>query len=212
MSASFIAITSCVALLLVVLFLSAQAQFLGGGGCRRNYQIRNPETIKEQEAMEKSLAPGFQEDVFTFARLSFGADQGCRFGGGRTWGDDTPELAVDSKRRSRPRQFSPNSHRWLYPSQCRAAGFIFHPGRPADAARVRFICRVTEGWPVHPVFHANVNKAAEQVHDIHEYFDETSVEPDESLMPDAAPYNLEDRRGLPPSSGNFIGNIRQWPQ
>src|SRR5450631_2912195 len=91
MSTSSKAVTSRVALLLVVLFLSAHAQFFGGGGYRRNYQIRNPETIKEQEAMEKSLTPGFQEDVFTFARLIFGADQGYRFGGGRTWDDDTPE-------------------------------------------------------------------------------------------------------------------------
>jgi hypothetical protein len=91
MSASSKAVTSRVVLLLVVLFLSAHAQFFGGGGYRRNYQIRNPETIKEQEAMEKSLTPGFQEDVFIFARLMFGADQGYRFGGGRTWDDDTPE-------------------------------------------------------------------------------------------------------------------------
>lgn len=91
MSASFKAVTSCAALLLAVLFLSAQAQFFGGGGYRRNYQIRNAETIKEQEAMEKSLTPGFQEDVFTFARLKFGADWGYRLGGARSWEDDAPE-------------------------------------------------------------------------------------------------------------------------
>jgi hypothetical protein len=91
MTTSHKAITSCVVLLVIVAFLSARAQFFGGGGYRRGYEIRNPETIKEQETMEKSLAPGFKEDVFTFARLRFGADQGYRFGGGRTWGDDTPE-------------------------------------------------------------------------------------------------------------------------
>src|SRR5208282_5983502 len=91
MSTSFKAITSGVVLLVIVVLLSAEAQFFGGGGYRRGYEIRNPETVMEQEAMEKSLAPGFKEDVFTFARLRFGADQGYRFGGGRTWDDDTPE-------------------------------------------------------------------------------------------------------------------------
>jgi len=91
MTTSSKAITSCVVLLAIIVLLSARAQFFGGGGYRRGYEIRNPETIKEQEAMEKSLAPGFKEDVFTFARLRFGADQGYRFGGGRTWDDDTPE-------------------------------------------------------------------------------------------------------------------------
>jgi len=93
MRTSFKAITSCVVLLIIVMILSARAQFYGGGGFRRGYQIRNPETIKEQEAMEKSLTPGFQEDVFTFARLRFGPGGygGYGFGRGRTWDDDTPD-------------------------------------------------------------------------------------------------------------------------
>ena len=77
-------------LLVVIVLLSAHAQFYGGN-YSRNYAIRNAETIREQEAIEKSVAPGFKEDVFTFARLKFGADQGYRFRGGRSWSDDTPE-------------------------------------------------------------------------------------------------------------------------
>ena len=41
--------------------------------------------------MEKAVAPDFKEDVFTFARLRFGGDQGFGFGRGRTWNDDTPD-------------------------------------------------------------------------------------------------------------------------
>jgi Domain of unknown function (DUF4159) len=89
MTTSFKAITSCVVLIAVV-FVSAHAQFFGGGG-RRSLQIRNPETIKEQEEMEKAVAPEFKEDVFTFARLRFGGDQGFGFGRGRSWNDDTPD-------------------------------------------------------------------------------------------------------------------------
>ena len=89
MTTSFKAITSCVVLIAVV-FVSAHAQFFGGGS-RRSLQIRNPETIKEQEDVEKAVAPDFKEDVFTFARLRFGGDQGFGFGRGRTWNDDTPD-------------------------------------------------------------------------------------------------------------------------
>jgi hypothetical protein len=71
MTTSFKAITSCVVLIAVV-FVSAHAQFFGGGG-RRSLQIRNPETIREQEEMEKAVAPEFKEDVFTFARLKLAA-------------------------------------------------------------------------------------------------------------------------------------------
>src|ERR1700733_7112541 len=88
MTTSFKAITSGVVLIAVV-FVSAQAQFFGGG--RRSLQIRNPETIKEQEDMEKAVAPEFKEDVFTFARLKFGGEQGFGYGRGRTWNDDTPD-------------------------------------------------------------------------------------------------------------------------
>jgi hypothetical protein len=84
------AITPCVVLLVAVVFLSAEAQFFGGGGSRRSYEIRDPELIREQEEMQNSLDPRFAEDVFTFARLKFDADRGYGFGGGRMWDDDTP--------------------------------------------------------------------------------------------------------------------------
>lgn len=90
MTTSFKTFALCLMLLVVVLFLSAHAQFFGGGGFSRAYQFRNPEIIKEQEEMEKAVAPAFKEDVFTFARLRFGGDQGFGFGRERTWNDDTP--------------------------------------------------------------------------------------------------------------------------
>jgi uncharacterized protein DUF4159 len=92
MTTSFKAITSCIVLLVAIVF--AQAQFFGGGS-RRSYEIRNPERIKEQEEMEKAVDPKFKEDVFTFARLRFDADRGYRFGGGRIWDDDTPEADLN---------------------------------------------------------------------------------------------------------------------
>jgi len=86
------ALTPCVVLLVAVALLSAQAQFFGGGGgrYRRGMEIRDPELIREQEEMQKAIAPGFSEDVFTFARLKFGADPSYRYGGGRIWDDDAP--------------------------------------------------------------------------------------------------------------------------
>jgi hypothetical protein len=75
--------------------LSAEAQFRGGGRSRRDYEIRDPERIKEQEMMEKALNPEFREDVFTFARLKFQADRDSRFGGGRLWDDDAPEADLN---------------------------------------------------------------------------------------------------------------------
>ena len=85
------AITPCVVLLVAVALLSAQAQFFGGGGRgRRSNEIRDPELIREQEEMQKAIAPGFSEDVFTFARLRFGTDTDFGYGGGRTWNDDSP--------------------------------------------------------------------------------------------------------------------------
>jgi hypothetical protein len=84
------AITGGVIVLLAVVFLSAQAQFFGGGGYRRPYEVRDPELIREQEEMQKSIAPGFSEDVFTFARLKFGTDSDYGYGRGRMWDDDTP--------------------------------------------------------------------------------------------------------------------------
>ena len=41
--------------------------------------------------MKQAIVPGFDEDVFTFARLKFAADRGYGYGGGRLWDDDTPE-------------------------------------------------------------------------------------------------------------------------
>jgi len=75
--------------------LSAEAQFRGGGRFRRNYEIRDPARIREQEIMEKALNPEFREDVFTFARLKFHADTDYRFGGGRLWDDDAPEADLN---------------------------------------------------------------------------------------------------------------------
>ncbi len=88
------AAVSVAVLLTALVWLSAQAQFRGGWP-HRDYEIRNPEQIREQEVMEKALAPGFQQDVFTFARLKFSADTGRRFGGGRLWDDDSPEADLN---------------------------------------------------------------------------------------------------------------------
>lgn len=84
-------ITPCVVLLAVAVVLSVHAQFFGGGRFRRNYEIYDPELIREQEEMTKALDPKFSEDVFTFARLKFSANSGYRYGGGRIWDDDAPE-------------------------------------------------------------------------------------------------------------------------
>jgi len=52
----------------------------------------NPETEREQEAMKQAIRPGFEEDVFTFARLKFGdVETGYRYGNGREWDDDSPD-------------------------------------------------------------------------------------------------------------------------
>lgn len=90
MSTASKAITPGVVLLVAVVFLSAHAQFFGGGWPHRGYEIRDPELIREQEEMKKALAPGFDEDVFTFARLRFQGERSFRFGGGRLWDDDAP--------------------------------------------------------------------------------------------------------------------------
>ena len=83
-------------LLITLLILSAAAQFYGRRGRRgRGFEIRNPERIKEQEIMKKALDPAFTNDVFTFARLKFGADLGGRYGGGRIWDDDSPEADLN---------------------------------------------------------------------------------------------------------------------
>jgi hypothetical protein len=95
MSTSAKVIKLGVVLIMGVMLLSAPAQFFGGGGYSRSYQIRNPEMLREKAEMEKALDPKFGEDVFTFARLRFGADTGYRFGGGRLWDDDSPEADLN---------------------------------------------------------------------------------------------------------------------
>lgn len=83
------AIKPCAVLLVAAIFLSAQAQFFGGGH-RRSFDFRDPELVREQDEMQNSLNPGFTEDVFTFARLKFDAQEGYGYGGGRIWDDDSP--------------------------------------------------------------------------------------------------------------------------
>ena len=85
---SFWALALGVGLTLVVSFLPASAQY------RRWARFRdlNPETEREQEAMKQAIRPGFEEDVFTFARLKFGdVETGYRYGNGREWDDDSPD-------------------------------------------------------------------------------------------------------------------------
>ena len=84
------------ALFMAGLLISVQAQYGGRrfGRFRRDYEIRNPERIKEQEMMRKALDPAFKDDVFTFARLRFDSG-GSGFGRGRVWDDDTPEADLN---------------------------------------------------------------------------------------------------------------------
>ncbi len=79
------------------LLLSAGAQPFRGGRERfgGNYGYASPEIMREQELMKKALVPGFEEDVFTFARLQFYSEMGYRSGGGRGWHDDSPEADFD---------------------------------------------------------------------------------------------------------------------
>ena len=69
--------------------------FLGPAHAQRRwgrFRNVNPETVQQQEAMKKAILPGFEEDVFTFARLKFGnVERGWGYGGGREWDDDSPE-------------------------------------------------------------------------------------------------------------------------
>lgn len=81
-------------ILMALLLWQAYAQFRGGWGWRR-FNMRNPEEVRENELMEKAIAPAFKEDVFTFARLRFDTDRGYQFGGGRLWDDDTPEADLN---------------------------------------------------------------------------------------------------------------------
>lgn len=81
-------------LVAIAALLSAQAQFGRGRRFRRG-EYMDPARAREQEEMQKSLNPEFQEDVFTFARLKFDADSDYRYGGGRMWDDDTPEADLN---------------------------------------------------------------------------------------------------------------------
>jgi hypothetical protein len=78
-----------VVLVMVGLLVSAQAQYRSrrAGRFRGGYES-NPRT-QEQEMMQKAIDPAFSEDVFTFARLKFSAEE-RGWGWGRTWDDDTP--------------------------------------------------------------------------------------------------------------------------
>jgi hypothetical protein len=84
-------------LLLALLLLSAHAQFQfrRRGGFGRSYGGNSPEAIQEQEQMQQALNPNFKEDVFTFARLIFDADDSGYLGGGRRWEDDSPEADLN---------------------------------------------------------------------------------------------------------------------
>ncbi len=76
------------ALLAAIMPGLAHAQFRRYG----RYRAMNPETAQQQEQMKKAITPGFEEDVFTFARLRFSqTERGYGFGGGREWDDDSPE-------------------------------------------------------------------------------------------------------------------------
>lgn len=86
-------VTPAVALLIGALLLSAEAQFWGGGRRFRGggeYEISDPELLKEQQEIQSAVKPGFEEDTFTFARLRFNADMRYGLGRGRLWDDDTP--------------------------------------------------------------------------------------------------------------------------
>jgi hypothetical protein len=86
-----------VALVLVGLLLSAQAQYRGRrpGHFPRGYDYGDAQTAREQETMRKALDPAFTEDVFTFARLKFDSDYGGYGRGGRAWDDDTPNADLN---------------------------------------------------------------------------------------------------------------------
>jgi len=59
------------------------------------YERFSAEATREQAEMKAAIQPGFEEDVFTFARLRFEAETGWGFGGGRLWDDDSPEADLN---------------------------------------------------------------------------------------------------------------------
>jgi hypothetical protein len=86
------------AVFLLTLFLgsvSGQNRFTQRPRFGRSYEMFSPEATREQEEMKAAIVPGFEEDVFTFARLRFDAETGYGFGGGRLWDDDSPEADLN---------------------------------------------------------------------------------------------------------------------
>lgn len=85
---SFGIMALAVGLTLGPFMLPVNAQYRGWG----RFREMNPETEREQEAMKQAILPGFDGDVFTFARLKFAeVETGYRYGNGREWDDDSPE-------------------------------------------------------------------------------------------------------------------------
>jgi len=68
----------------------------GGFGGNRSYIISDPAEQAMVDKMQKALKPGFEDDVFTFARLIYTPDGGGGgFGRGRSWDDDTPDADLN---------------------------------------------------------------------------------------------------------------------
>ena len=87
---------SALALAAVTLLSARAQQYWRRGGFSRFSMAQSPEMMQEQEEMRNALKPGFQEDVFTFARLHFyNVEGGGAFGGMRSWEDDSPEADLN---------------------------------------------------------------------------------------------------------------------
>ncbi len=94
-SARWLALSALVLSALTLLSARAQ-QYWRRGGFGRNYMATSPEMMHEQEEMQNALKPGFQQDVFAFARLRFSNEEtGGAFGGRRSWEDDSPEADLN---------------------------------------------------------------------------------------------------------------------
>jgi len=63
----------------------------GMGGASRAYVISDPAEQAMVDKMQKAIKPGFEEDVFTFARLIYAPG----YGGGRSWDDDSPDADLN---------------------------------------------------------------------------------------------------------------------
>lgn len=78
------------ALVLFVGTVSAQNR-VGRTYFGRSYGV-GAEVTREQNEMKEAIRSGFEEDVFTFARLHFeNLETGYGYGGYRSWEDDMPE-------------------------------------------------------------------------------------------------------------------------